>query len=74
MVIYNLSSKYTTNSEVHPKIKGKAKIIVPEKVSVLALTDIAYERAWVKSTELNLEFKHRQVISNSPAVKQHSSP
>lgn len=32
------------------------------------------ERAWVSSTGLNLEFKHRQVVSNSPAVKQHSSP
>lgn len=38
---------------------------------MLALTDIGHERAWVRSSELKPEVKHRQVISNSPAVKQH---
>jgi len=41
---------------------------------MLALTDIGHEHAWASSTELNLDLKHRQVISNRPAIKQHSSP
>lgn len=40
----------------------------------MALSDIGYEHAWVNSSELNMEFVPWQVISNSPAVKQHSSP
>lgn len=60
-VICNFRSEYTANSEVVPKTKGKKRIMIPEQpVCWLWL---------LLAANVDLEFKHRQVISNCPAAK-----